>query len=81
MSEPAADDQRQVQACGAAGSVIMYNGSVWHGHSANATGEARHSIQGAYIRRKAQVGFNLAARLRPATLARIGGLARYLLAV
>ena len=40
-----------VSACGPAGSVIVYNGSVWHGHGPNHTDKARRSIQGAYIRR------------------------------
>jgi ectoine hydroxylase-related dioxygenase (phytanoyl-CoA dioxygenase family) len=69
-----------VAACGPVGSIIVYNGSVWHGHGANGTDLPRRSIQGAYIRRNA-VGFNLAARMRPDTLRRIGPVARYLLAV
>lgn len=68
-------------ACGPAGSMIVYDGSVWHGHSANRSGEPRRSIQGAYLRRDATSGFNLAARMRPETLARIGPLARHLLDV
>lgn len=79
--ERAADFEVQVPACGPAGSVIIYNGSVWHGHSANSSGEPRRSIQGAYIRRDARSGFDLPARMRPETLARVGPLARYLLAV
>jgi hypothetical protein len=43
--------------------------------------EPRRSIQGAYIRREAQSGFERSARMRSDTLARIGPLARYLLAV
>lgn len=79
--DPAADYEGQVLACGPAGSVIIYNGSVWHGHSANSSDEPRRSLQGAYIRRTARPGFDLSARMRPETLARIGPLARYLLAV
>lgn len=75
------DDEGQVQACGPAGSVVIYNGSVWHGHATNRSGEPRRSIQGAYIRRETEAGVNLAARMRPETLARIGPLAKYLLAV
>jgi ectoine hydroxylase-related dioxygenase (phytanoyl-CoA dioxygenase family) len=41
----------QVFACGAAGSVIIYNGSIWHGHSQNGSSSPRRSIQGAFIRR------------------------------
>jgi ectoine hydroxylase-related dioxygenase (phytanoyl-CoA dioxygenase family) len=69
-----------VAACGPAGSVIVYNGAVWHGYGANATGQPRRSIQGAYIRRDAQ-GFPLAERMLPETLGRMPPLARYLLAV
>src|SRR5829696_274313 len=58
-SVSAADDEPQVQACGPAGSLIIYNGSVRHGHSANRSGGPRRSIQGAYIRREARDGVNL----------------------
>ena len=76
-----ADYEGQVLACGPAGSVIVYNGSVWHGHTANQAGEPRRSIQGAYIRRDAESSVNQAARMRPETLGRIGHLAKYVLAI
>ena len=76
-----ADHPGQVLACGPAGSLIVYNGSVWHGHTANSSGEARRSIQGAYIRRDGRSGFDLPARMRPETLSRISPLAKYLLSV
>lgn len=79
--DPLADYEDQIVACGPAGSVIIYNGSVWHGHTANTSGEPRRSIQGAYIRREAPSGVNLSERMRPDTLARIGSLAKYVLAV
>ena len=75
------DYEEQVLACGPAGSVIVYNGSVWHGHTANRVGEPRRSIQGAYIRRDAEPAVNQAVRIRPETLGRIGHLAKYVLAV
>jgi ectoine hydroxylase-related dioxygenase (phytanoyl-CoA dioxygenase family) len=81
MNDPCADYEGQVVVCGPAGSVIVYNGSVWHGHTANTSGEPRRSIQGAYIRREVRSGGNLPARMRPETLGRIGPLARYLLAL
>lgn len=76
----AAPSGGEVYGCGPAGSLIVYNGAVWHGYGANATDRARRSIQGAYIRRDAQ-GFPLAARMLPETLGRVAPLARYLLAV
>jgi hypothetical protein len=81
MKDPTSDHEGQVLACGMAGSVIIYNGSVWHGHTANSSDKPRRSIQGAYIRREAQSSVNLPGRMRPETLARISPLAKYVLAV
>lgn len=81
LSTPLADYEGQVLACGTAGSLIVFNGSVWHGHTVNSSGEPRRSIQGAYIRREAESWGNLPARVRPETLDRISPLARYLLAI
>ena len=81
MNAAPSDDEGQVVACGRAGSAIIYNGSIWHGHAANSSDKPRRSIQGAYIRREAESGAKLPARMLPATLARIGPLARYLLAI
>jgi ectoine hydroxylase-related dioxygenase (phytanoyl-CoA dioxygenase family) len=76
-----ADYPGQALACGPAGSLILFNGSVWHGHTVNHSDEPRRSIQGAYIRRDAESGENLRARMRPETLSRISPLAKYVLAV
>ena len=73
--------ERLTPACGPPGSVIVYNGSVWHGHGTNETGEPRRSIQGAYIRREEKSGIDLPSRMRAETLERISPLAKYLLAV
>ena len=81
LNDPLAGYENQAVACGPAGSVIVYNGSVWHGHTANSSDGPRRSIQGAYIRREARSGIDLRERMRPDTLARIGSLARYVLAV
>jgi len=76
-----ADYPGQVLACGPAGSMLVFNGSVWHGHTVNRSGQPRRSLQGAYIRRQAESGEHLPARMLPETLARISPLAKYLLAV
>lgn len=78
MKNPTADHEDQVAACGPAGSVIVYNGSVWHGHMANASDAPRRSIQGAYIRRDAGTTMNQACQK---TLERISPLAKYVLGV
>jgi hypothetical protein len=70
-----------VPACGSAGSLIVFNGSVWHGHGANETDLPRRSIQGAYIRRTECSWDNLPKRMRSETLHRLSPLAKYLLAI
>jgi ectoine hydroxylase-related dioxygenase (phytanoyl-CoA dioxygenase family) len=79
--DTSADYEGQALAYGPAGSLIIYNGCVWHGHTANRVAEPRRSIQGAYIRRDAEPAVNQAARIRLETLGRIGRLAKYVLAV
>jgi ectoine hydroxylase-related dioxygenase (phytanoyl-CoA dioxygenase family) len=69
-----------VAACGPAGAVVVYNGSVRHGHGPNHTDLPRRSIQGAYIRREL-VGFGLPDRTQPETIERLSMLAKYLIAV
>jgi hypothetical protein len=74
-------DVREVLACGSAGSVIIFNGSVWHGHSANRSMRCRRSIQGAFIPREARPAIDQSSRMRPETFERIGDLAKYVLDV
>ena len=62
--DPKADYPGQVLACGPVGSMIVFNGWVWHGHTANCPDEPRRSIQGAYTRRKATSGFDLPANAK-----------------
>jgi hypothetical protein len=77
-----AEYEKQIQtACGQAGSMIIFNGSVWHGYSANMTNRPRRSIQGAFIPRDEQEATNFSSRMHPETLARISPLSKYLLAV
>jgi hypothetical protein len=71
----------EVLGCGPAGSVIIFNGSVWHGHTANRSTRCRRSIQGAFIPREARAAIDHASRMRPETFERIGDLAKYVLDV
>lgn len=79
LGDPKAENPGQVLACGPAGSMIVFNGSVWHGHTVNRSGQSRRSLQGAYIRRDAESSENLPARMLPETLSRLSPLAKYLL--
>jgi hypothetical protein len=81
MKDPIYAHEREVLACGPAGSVIIFNGSVWHGHAANRSSRRRRSVQGAFIPREARSAINQASRIRPETLQRIGNLAKYILDV
>jgi Phytanoyl-CoA dioxygenase (PhyH) len=71
----------QVLAYGPAGSIIIFNGSIWHGYSANRSAGRRRSIQGAFIPREARAATDQASRIRPETLQRIGDLAKHVLDV
>jgi len=70
-----------IPVCGPAGSMIIYNGSVFHGHGTNQTDRPRRSLQGAYIRRSAQRGHDPGPRMTAQTRNRLSPLATYLLAL
>jgi hypothetical protein len=76
-----ADHEGQLLACGSAGSLLVFNGSTWHGHTANSSDAPRRSLQGAFIPRDGRAGTDFAARMRPGTHARLPPLAKYLLSV
>jgi ectoine hydroxylase-related dioxygenase (phytanoyl-CoA dioxygenase family) len=81
ISDPRAAPDRQVLACGKAGSLLVFNGSAWHGHTTNASSGPRRSIQGAFIPRGGRAGTDFAARMQPETRERLSPLARHLLAL
>ena len=82
MSDPRDAHDEQVLACGPAGSIIIFNASVWHGHSANRSARPRRSIQAHFVPRDAQASAaDHSGRMRPETLQRLGDLAKYVLNV
>jgi len=82
MNNPENDHDEQVLACGPAGSMIIFNASVWHGHGANRSAKPRRSIQAHFVRRDAQASpSDHSGRVRPETLQRLGDLAKYVLNV
>ena len=68
----------ELLACGPAGSVILFNTSTWHGHTANSSGGARRSLQATYIPRAARPATDFLGRMQADTLRRLGAVARYL---
>jgi len=79
IADPRADHESQVLACGAAGSLLIFHGSAWHGYSANTSTRPRRSLQGAFIPREGRAGTDFRMRMRPETHARLGAVARYVL--
>lgn len=71
----------QVLACGPAGSLLIFNGSIWHGHTANTSSGPRRSLQGAFIPRDGRAGTDFAHRMQPETLARLGTIGRQVLGI
>lgn len=81
MSNGTNAHEDEVLACGPAGSIIIFNGSVWHSHTANRSRRRRRSLQGHFIPRDARASVDHTSRIRPEVLGRIGNLAKYVLAV
>ena len=82
MNNPQDAHDEQVLASGPAGSIIIFNASVWHSHGANRSAKPRRSIQAHFVPREAQPSpDDHYRRMRPETLQRIGDLAKYVLNV
>ena len=79
--DPNEPHPEQELACGPAGSIILFNASVWHSHTANCSAQPRRSIQAHFVPRSARASVNQAERIHRETYERIGGLARYVLDV
>ncbi|HKO17527.1 MAG TPA: phytanoyl-CoA dioxygenase family protein [Acidobacteriaceae bacterium] len=71
----------EILGCGNPGTMILFNGAIWHGHTANITAHSCRSIQGYFVRRNARAGFDFRNRLLPAARIRRSHLAQYLLAL
>jgi hypothetical protein len=81
MLDVRAAHEAEVLACGSAGSLLVFNGSAWHGHTANTSNWPRRSIQGAFIPRGGRAATDFEARMQPETRARLGSLAHTVLAL
>lgn len=81
VSDLRAEHAGQVLACGPAGSLLIFDGSTWHGHTANTSSGPRRSLQGAFIPRGGRAGTDFAARMQPETRTRLSPLAQHVLAL
>jgi ectoine hydroxylase-related dioxygenase (phytanoyl-CoA dioxygenase family) len=82
MNDPLDAHDEQVLAYGPAGSIIIFNASVWHSHGANRSARPRRSIQAHFVPRAAHSSpDDHSGRMRPETLQRLGDLAKYVLNV
>jgi hypothetical protein len=82
MNNPNDDHPEQVLACGPAGSIVIFDASVWHGYTANKSNTPRRSIAAHFVPRNAQASpDDPSQQTRPETLLRIGDLAKYVLNV
>ena len=81
LADVHADHPQQVLACGPAGSLLVFNGSTWHGHTANRSDEPRRSLQGAFIPRDGRAATEFGARMQRDTFERLTPLARQILAL
>jgi hypothetical protein len=70
-----------VPACGPAGSLLVFNGSTWHGQGINRSGGPRRSLQGAFIPRDGRAATDFSSRMSAATRERLGAVAQYVLAL
>jgi Phytanoyl-CoA dioxygenase (PhyH) len=80
-ADPSADHPEQVLACGHAGSLVIFDGSTWHGHTANRSNRSRRSLQGFFVPRSGHAATDFRGRMSPDTQRRLSPLARYLLAI
>ena len=81
VADPLADHPEQVHLTGRAGSVVVFNGSLWHSSYRNLSTKTRRTLHCAFIAREHPQQTDQRAYLRPATAERLSPLARYILDV
>lgn len=81
VADSMADHPDQVQLTGRAGSVAVFNGSLWHGSYRNRTDAPRRTLHCAFIAREHAQQTNQREYLRPDTARRLSPLARHILDV
>ena len=81
MDDRLADHPEQVHLTGRAGSVTVFNGSLWHSSYRNHSSDPRRTLHCAFIAREHPQQTNQREYLGPATAQRLSPLAHYILDV
>ena len=81
LADRVASHPAEVGACGPAGSMILFDASTWHGHSANRSRGARRSLQATFIPYAARPATDFVARMTQDMLARLAPSVREILGV
>jgi ectoine hydroxylase-related dioxygenase (phytanoyl-CoA dioxygenase family) len=81
MADPTGPHPSEVKLLGTAGTVVIFNGHLWHGGTRNVTGRPRRALHSYFCRRGLKQQLDQRAYLRPETLARLSPAARYILGV
>ena len=68
-------------ACGPAGSLLVFNGSTWHGQGVNSSDRPRRSLQGAFIPGGGRASTDFSGRMTSETRVRLGAVAHHVLAI
>ena len=66
---------------GPAGSLLVFNGSTWHGQGVNSSNRPRRSLQGAFIPWGGRASTDFSGRMQAETRARLSSVARRVLAI
>jgi ectoine hydroxylase-related dioxygenase (phytanoyl-CoA dioxygenase family) len=69
----------EVLACGPAGSIILFDTSTWHGHTANSSARPRRSLQATFIPFTGRPAMDFGSRIPPTAFASLSETARAVL--
>jgi ectoine hydroxylase-related dioxygenase (phytanoyl-CoA dioxygenase family) len=81
VADPEASYPGEVKLLGRAGTVVIFNGHLWHGGTQNTTDRPRRALHSYFCRRGRKQQLDQRAYARPETLARLSPAARHILGV
>ena len=81
VEDPLASHPEQVLLCAPAGSVGIFNGSVWHSCTQNSSSKKRRAVHCAFVLRQLEQQTDQSAHLKPETEKRLSPLSRHILDV